>query len=419
MAIDGFRFLHAADIHLDSPLRGLSRYEGVPADAVRTATREALVNLVDLAIDEEVAFVVIAGDLYDGDWEDFGTGLFFCGAMRRLHEAGIEVFLLYGNHDADSSITRRLPLPPNVREFPHRAPTTLEHAATGTLLHGQSYKDRDPGGNLALAYPAATQGRLNVGVLHTCLQGAAEHAPYAPCDPAELAAKGYDYWALGHVHGFAVVGERPHIVFPGNLQGRSVRETGPKGAVLVTVDQAGIAGVEHVALDVVRWSRVEVDASGLATAPEVEEAIRAALVRARDRDAEGRPLVVRVELIGESEAHGALLARRQDLREDVRAIAAGLSERIWIEKVRLGTSPTRAAAAGPAGDDLSALLLAAGSDPELRDILRRDFADLAARLPADLGADSELVGAVRSGEFEAIISGAAASLRLRLAGGRA
>lgn len=418
MTGESFRFLHAADIHLDSPLRGLSRYEGVPADTVRTATREALNNLVELAIEERVAFVVIAGDLYDGDWEDFGTGLFFCGAMGRLASAGIEVYLLYGNHDADSSITRKLPLPPNVHVFPHKGPSTFEHSGTGTLLHGQSYKDRDPGGNLALAYPAATPGRLNVGVLHTCLQGDPDHAPYSPCDPAELAAKGYDYWALGHVHGFAIVGERPHIVFPGNLQGRSIRETGPKGAALVTVANIGIASVEHVALDVVRWARVEVDASEFTTGADVEAAIRTALLRAHDGEAGGRPLVVRVEMIGATEAHDALLARRQDLREDVRAIAAGVSETIWIEKVRLRTSPAAGRSQVPAADDLSALLMAAVEDPELREALRCDFSDLNGRLPADLGADSESIAAIRAGEFEPIISRAAETLRLRLAGAR-
>jgi exonuclease SbcD len=419
MSVDSFRFLHAADIHLDSPLRGLARYEGVPAEAVRTATREALENLVELALRESVAFLVIAGDLYDGDWEDFGTGLFFCGAMRRLADAGIDVFLLYGNHDADSSITRKLPLPPNVHVFPHRAPGTFEHAATGTLLHGQSYRDRDPGGNLALAYPAAASGRFNVGVLHTCLQGDPEHAPYSPCEPAELAAKGYDYWALGHVHQFAIVRERPHIVFPGNLQGRSVRETGPKGAALVTVDAGSVAAVEHVPLDVVRWARVEVDASGFSTAADVETAIRTALLRARDQGAAGRPLVVRVEISGATEAHDALLGRRQDLREDVRAVAAGVSERIWIEKVRLRTTRVTTATLGAAGDDLSALLATAAGDPELREVLRLDFADLAGRLPADLGGDSEPIAAVRAGEFDGIVARAAESLRLRLAGGRA
>jgi DNA repair exonuclease SbcCD nuclease subunit len=419
MALDSFKFLHAADIHLDSPLRGLSRYEGVPADVVRTATRDALNNLVDLAIEENVAFVIIAGDLYDGDWEDIGTGLFFCSAMGRLGRAGIDAYLLYGNHDAESSITRRLPLPENVHVFSAKAPETFEHERTATLLHGQSYKDRDPGCNLAVAYPAAFAGRLNIGVLHTSLQGHADHAPYSPCDPAELAAKGYNYWALGHVHGFAVVREDPHIVFPGNLQGRNVRETGAKGATLVTAGPGGISSVEHVPLDVVRWARIAVDATGLAGPAEVEKAVRSAIAAASDTEAGGRPLVVRIDISGQTAAHDALVGRRQDLRDDVRAIATSTSDRIWIEKVRLRTEPVPSSVAPGAwaSDDLTALLANAHGDADLREALRAELDELATRLPADLGGDSELIAAMRSGDYDTIIAQAAESLRLRLSKG--
>ena len=171
-----FKFIHAADIHLDSPLRGLSRYEGVPAEDVRIATRTALGNLVDAAIEEQVAFLIIAGDLYDGDWPDFGTGLFFCAAMGRLEKAGIDVYLLYGNHDAESVLTRKLPLPANVHVFGTRKPVTFVHDATGAALHGWSYREKDTRDNLAAAYPAPLANRLNIGVLHTALGGRPPHA---------------------------------------------------------------------------------------------------------------------------------------------------------------------------------------------------------------------------------------------------
>src|SRR5690606_35536507 len=145
----------AADIHLDSPLNGLSAYEGVPAETVRTATRAALDNLVAYAIEEKVAFVVIAGDLYDGTWEAFSTGLYFCSAIGRLGQAGIDVFLVYGNHDAESHRTRQVPRPAILRVFRAGRPESFVHEATGAVLHGQSYKARDPGGDLSAAYPAA------------------------------------------------------------------------------------------------------------------------------------------------------------------------------------------------------------------------------------------------------------------------
>jgi len=417
--LTAFKFLHAADIHLDSPLRGLSRYEGVPAERVRLATREALCNLVDAATDEGVSFVVIAGDLYDGDWDHFGTGLFFCQAMGRLGEAGIEVYLLYGNHDADSVLTRRLPLPANVHAFGHRKAATFVHAATKAALHGRSYRDRDPGENLSAGYPAPLPGCFNIGVLHTALTGGRPpHAPYSPCTPDELAAKGYDYWALGHVHEHDVVARDPHIVFCGNLQGRNIREWGPKGAVLVSVADNEVVELRHLALDAVRWTRVEVDVSAAAANLEVQSAVRAALSAARDQVESRRSVMARVVLWGESELHGPLLQRQLTLREEVRALALGISEDIWIEKVVLATrpAPTKRPEGETLPDEIAALFNLGVADPDLKSALMTELAEFANRIPVDLGEDEGPLQAVRRGELDSILNEAAATLRVRLVG---
>ena len=135
------KFIHAADIHLDSPLIGLASYQNAPVQALRTASRDAFTRLIDVAIDEAVDFMVIAGDLYDGNWRDFNTGHFFVREMGRLHKAGIPVFLLYGNHDAESEMTRRLTLPANVHVFDTKKPVTHKLEALRVALHGRSFKD--------------------------------------------------------------------------------------------------------------------------------------------------------------------------------------------------------------------------------------------------------------------------------------
>ena len=187
-----FRFLHAADIHLDSPLKGLAGQDGNAAERVRTATREALDQLVSLTIEEQVDFLIIAGDLYDGDWRDYKTGLFFAGQMGRLNASNVPVYLLHGNHDAESQITRRLDLPDNVDVFGTRKPETfaLEHLVA---LHGQSFRQRDVTENLVPDYPAPVSGAFNIGVLHTGLGGMGGHANHAPCSFDDLANKGYDF----------------------------------------------------------------------------------------------------------------------------------------------------------------------------------------------------------------------------------
>jgi len=194
------RFIHAADLHLDSPLRGLSSYADAPVERLRTATRDAFSKLVTHAIDEQVDFMVIAGDVYDGDWKDFNTGLYFVRQMGRLRQAGIPVYLLYGNHDAESEMTRSLELPDNVHVFTTREAQTHRIEHLKVALHGRSFRVAATTDNLLPDYPDPVQGFLNIGVLHTALEGNAEHARYAPCSVAELQAKGYQYWALGHVH---------------------------------------------------------------------------------------------------------------------------------------------------------------------------------------------------------------------------
>ena len=193
-----FRFLHAADLHLDSPLQGLGT--DAPAARIRQATRDALGNLVDLAIREQVDFVVVAGDLYDGDWPDFRTGQALVAAFARLTRAGIRLVASRGNHDAESVLTRSLPLPDGATLLRADRPDAVEWPEFEVVLHGQSFGQRDVQQNLAKDYPGPTAHRFNIGLLHTAATGRPGHASYAPCTVEQLASHGYDYWALGHIH---------------------------------------------------------------------------------------------------------------------------------------------------------------------------------------------------------------------------
>lgn len=389
-----FRFIHTADIHLDSPLIGLAGQEGSAADRIRTATREAFENLVGLALHEEVAFVIIAGDLYDGDWRDYQTGLFFVRQMGRLAAAGVPVFLLYGNHDAESQITRRLVLPENVNAFSSRKPGTFQLKELGVALHGQSYRQRDIDDNLVPDYPEPIAGMFNVGVLHTGLGGMGGHANYAPCALDDLVNKGYDYWALGHVHQAAVLHERPHVIFPGNLQGRHIRETGPKGAYLLTVEDGELVEAISVASDVVRWARLIVPVDGCTRVTEAVDRMRAAIEDAVAQDADGRLLACRVELTGQTDIHGGLLASTEHLLAEARGAALGLGEELaWIERIVVATRPLLDAATLRAREDalgeLQRMLEDAGEDAELKQLLEADIGELVRKLPHELRADPE------------------------------
>lgn len=379
------RIVHAADIHLDSPLHGLERYEGAPVDALRGATRRALENLVVLCEEEGAQILLIAGDLYDGDWQDYGTGLFFARQMSRLRDAGVQVFVVRGNHDAQSRITRSLKLPDNVVTFGSAAAETRVLDDLGIALHGRSYAQRDTKEDLSATYPSPVPGLLNVGLLHTSTTGRPPHHPYAPCAPSDLAAKGYHYWALGHVHAREILSERPWIVFPGNLQGRHARETGPKGCTLVTADGTDVRSVEHRALDVVRWIDLAVDVAGCATETDALERFEHAL-RRDALTAAHDVCAVRVRLRGATRAHGALHRKREGWQADARSFATGVSSgRVWLEKILFETTPAAdvaalAARGGVIGElvaEIDAIRTSPGRLAELAGSLK----DLRGRLP--------------------------------------
>lgn len=384
-----FRFLHTADIHLDSPLRGLESYPDAPVEEIRGASRRAFDQLIALAIAEEVSFVLIVGDLYDGDWRDYNTGLFFTSRMGRLERAGIKVFVVSGNHDATSQITRTMPLPANVTLFPARQATTVFIPEIAVALHGQSYASRTTLDNLSLGYPAPCPGHCNIGLLHTSLTGRPGHEPYAPCSVVDLQSKGYEYWALGHIHQREIVSQDPWIVFPGNLQGRTIRETGRKGASLVEVRDGRIASVSERPLDVLRWANCTVDLTACHHPEAVYDQVRAALATEIDL-AEGRPLVLRLHLHGPSALHGDLIGRQLAWTEELRGVAAG-SGSVWLEKVRFQTeSPGQGPPVGDDDSPLAGLLERINQldfSAEALPTLVPEYLSLRAHLPVDLGHD--------------------------------
>ncbi len=384
------RFIHASDLHIDSPLRGLDRYDGAPVERLRSATRSALERLVDRALAERVDFLLLAGDIYDRDWQDFHTGLFFRGQMVRLERAGIRCFIVQGNHDAQGVISRQLTLPSNVTVFSSRAAQTIRLDDLSVAIHGRSFPEREVNEDLVPSYPPPVPGFFNIGLLHTSLTGRAGHDTYAPTDLPTLVAKGYDYWALGHVHAREVLNERPRIVFCGNLQGRHAKETGAKGCELVTVE-AGRVEAEFIALDVVRWSQLSVPLDGVDRLESLNEAFARALepVLAGTTD---RLHAVRVTLTGSTLLHGLEAAQPGTLAAAMHAAAQDIgTAEIWIEQVRLDLStPLDRAQAAQRQDAVGELVrlvdTIAGDDQELMRRAQVELGDLLGAMPAEVTA---------------------------------
>ena len=379
-----FRFVHAADIHLDSPLLSLEEYPGAPLAEIRLATRRALAKLVDFAIESEATFVIVAGDLFDGEWRDCNTGLYFVSEMKRLKNAGIPAYITLGNHDAANRMTSTLPWGDNVRFFDHRKPERVLVPGCDAALYSQSFRSPHITEDLTSTFPLGDPGMFNIGVLHTSATGLHGHEPYAPCSLDGLKSRQYQYWALGHVHKRAELAQEPWVVFSGNLQGRSVRECGPRGCYLVEVDDRGGISMKFEALDVVRWQIVPIhvdESSAFADLP----ALAASGIEREAAAADGRALAVRVLLEGYGPAFDRALAETAQCTARIRALAQDMAVAVHVEKLEfVSRSPESRAegeGSGPVAE-LRALVRTFADDPALFSELQAEFADLKTKLAA-------------------------------------
>ena len=390
-----FKFIHAADVHLDSPLRGLSRYESAPADSIRDACRRAFENLVDLAIDEKVSFVLLAGDLYDGDWKDYSTAIFLSRQMGRLGRHDIPVFTVAGNHDAANRMTKALDNPDNMKILSSRKVETIKLDELGVAIHGRSFATRHVAENLAVGFPAAERGSFNIGLLHTSLDGREGHAMYAPCSADDLRSKGYQYWALGHIHKQEFVSEDPWIVFPGCIQGRHIREAGAKGCVLVTVEGGAVSAVEKCPLDVLRWVECSVDLTDTADMGDVLELARKSIEN-QSASADGRPIAMRIRFEGATPISDRLSAFPERFEQQIKAIGAEIAgDDLWIERVE-NTAVGKLDLASRLSEDstfgrLLKDILATPHNPDEIVGLKDVIADLRQKIPSEaFGPDSVL-----------------------------
>ena len=342
------KFIHAADLHIDSPFRGLEAQSERIAAKLRRATRDAFETLVDQAIDEGVAFVVVAGDVFDGDWDNTETGLWTSNQFKRLTDASIPVFVVYGNHDKKSRLIANLGFPKSVKVFsstaaeraiyPDDFPELAERGIVERVaITGRSYAASECSEDLAASYPDAEPNAFNIGVLHTAL-GSEGADNYAPTTVTTLQSKGYDYWALGHVHQRRTIATSPcWIGYSGVLQGRHANEVDPKGYYLVEVEEGRLVGEpEFRSVDVFRWARVKVDVSGAETEEELKSLFRETMEDVVSR-AENRNVAARVAFSGRTPLYGLLHKKREenDFNAFFLDVLSEFADCLWIQEYEL------------------------------------------------------------------------------------
>ena len=331
-----YRFIHAADIHLDSPLKSLALRDPELAELIGNATRRAFSGIIDLCLAEQVDALLLAGDLYDGDQTSMKTARFLAEQLRQLHEAGIKVFIIRGNHDALSRITKELTFPDSVALFGGRAGAIeIERAATHfpVTIHGLSFAQPHAPESLLDRFRPPTQGAVNIALMHTSLAGAPGHDKYAPCSIADLAASGFNYWALGHIHKRSIVQDRCAIAMPGMPQGRDIGESGPKSVTLVTIKDDRTIQIEERITSIAQFESVPIDLTGVESWDEMIAAIANNLGIVRDR-VRSEHLVARLRITGTTPLAWRMRRDPDLLREEAthRAFVTGKS---WIEKVEI------------------------------------------------------------------------------------
>jgi DNA repair exonuclease SbcCD nuclease subunit len=426
MIDESFTFLHCADLHLDSPFRGIEGSEPRIARRLQRAAFEAWEGLIEAAVREKVDFVVIAGDAYDGESRNLWAQLRFRASLERLAAAGIACFLAHGNHDPATSWNGDLSLPPSVHRFSDEQPEILEFRRQGKLVArvcGMSYGQRQEPRDLAQLFPRPPDDVPAIAVLHANVGAQGGYENYAPTRIEVLRAAGYTYWALGHVHRRQILrAGHPMVVYAGFLQGRSVRETGAGGAYRVQVSPAGDCAARFLPGDVVRWSEAEIDV----TLCPSSEALLNELLRCRDQARPRRTeadscqaALLRLRLIGRSPLHGRLqsLLHQEALLEALREAEAEREDFVWIDALEVATTSVvdREALAGQAslaGEVVRQAQVLAGEKP-----LAAAIRELLSGLPETARIRS-LVEAWSDGDLEALFEEATSEvLDLLLEGG--
>ena len=331
-----YRFVHTADIHLDSPLRSLALRDPDLAELIGNASRQVLINIVDLCLNEQVDALLLAGDLYDGDQTSMKTARFLATQVRKLHEADIRVFIIRGNHDALSKITRELVYPETVKIFGGRVEAvTIDRPSNEipVVIHGLSFAEPYAPESLVHKYKLPVEGAVNIAMMHTSLDGAPGHDPYAPCSLTDLQAAGFQYWALGHIHKRSVTEGVCTVVMPGTPQGRDINEAGMKSVSLVTLSDDGSIRIEERTTSIAQFERISVDTTGIDDWQDIVSTLGRELERARNR-ASAEHLIVRLSVTGKTSLAWRI-RRDSDLLKTEADEHATVIGSCWVEKLEV------------------------------------------------------------------------------------
>ncbi len=339
-----FSFIHAADLHLDTPFTGMGSLPQKLRERVLHSTFVAYENLIQLCIERNVDFLLLAGDIYDASDRSLRAQIYFREGLEKLARHGIQVYLVHGNHDPLDRKELSLSLPVNTHVFPPGQVASYGYERDGKELariYGVSYPRSQVKESYLPAFKREEGDFFAIGLLHTNVDGNSAHDNYAPVARAELIHQGFDYWALGHIHQKNIIhNEEPVILYPGNIQGRNVKETSERGCYFVKVQDKKVRELSFCATDCLRWYQEEVHVSDCEQIQESLDLLEAKKEEVRIQ-AGGRGALVRFHLTGRTSLHPFFHDEKNlaDIQEMLRRQEEERDDFVWIDSFAVGTRP--------------------------------------------------------------------------------
>lgn len=338
-----FRFIHAADLHLDTPFSGLIHMPENILQQIRESTFRAFDRLIEICIEEQADFLCLSGDIYEQNLRSLRAQIHLQKGLCRLRDHGIRAYIIHGNHDPDDGSKASLAWPENVHFFSSQqveAVPFLKEGKIAATIYGQSYPTAKFTKNIVKNYMKRPDCPFAIGLLHTNLEGHPEHDNYAPAKMQDLLQAGFDYWALGHIHKRGILSDKhPAVVYPGNTQGRNIKETGEKGCYAVEVSNNEIREIRFIPTHFVRWEQI---AAGLEQTETMQDVLDRLYIHIEQiKTSVNTPLILRLLLTGETNMHfeikqpGVL----QDLADSINEEFIRETNWVWIESIQAYTRP--------------------------------------------------------------------------------
>jgi DNA repair exonuclease SbcCD nuclease subunit len=342
--MSNFKFIHTADLHLDSPFKGIRDVAQQYSAEIMSSTFRAFDQVIEYCIELGVDFLLISGDIFDSENRSLRAEIYFAKGMERLEKARINVYLIHGNHDPLISKQNIYNWASNVHTFPTDAVTRAIYPVDGeriAQIYGRSYPERAFFENSLPAFAAVHEGKnFSIALHHTNVDGNRDYDSYAPTTLREIKSTKYDYWALGHIHRKTILNERePMVIYPGNTQGRHINERGIKECHYVEVVDGEIAKSKWLPTAQIVWEQIELDITNLTRLDELINMIDEAVVE--QKEFYQLPLIMRILLKGRSELYLTLLRQEQliELEDSLNEHYNNLKQWVIIESIQTDLKP--------------------------------------------------------------------------------